>query len=124
MIPIVCVLLSSANCVDPSELFFGKRAVPDYLDIVLDLLGPGRADQHGAHVAVLQDPRQRHFRQGLTALVRQIVQQSDLFKPLRGQAALFQEASVPRNAAVGGDAIQVLIRFDMLCLFDRECMLY
>ena len=55
-------------------------------DVIKDLLQAGSFHQHTDHDAITQDLGQRHLRQGLTALDRQIVQRLDLVHPLRRQS--------------------------------------
>lgn len=80
------------------------------LDVVQDLLRAGGSGQHAGHNAVAQHPSQRHLRQTLAALGRQIVQRPDLVEPLLRQSSFFQESAIGPDPAVRGDAFQIAIR--------------
>ena len=81
--------------------------VLDGLDVVQNLLGAGRANQHGGDFLMAQQPGQRHLGQRLAAGGGKLVQRLNLGNALRRDVLLLQEAAIGVHAAVGGDAVQI-----------------
>lgn len=67
---------------DQRQFICCKACVLRRFDVIQDLLRAGGPGQYTGHDAVVQNPSQRHLRQGLAALGRQIVQCPDLVHPV------------------------------------------
>ena len=79
------------------------------LNIIENLLRPGRANQDAGHNAVPEDPGKGHFRQGLATLSRQLIQSPNLFQTFLCQCIFLQKASVCPNPAVLRNAVKITV---------------
>lgn len=123
-----CILLSACflkyprlaqrDFVDATQFLIAERGVLQRADIVEQLLRAGRADKHGGHVTVVQQPCERHFGKRLTTFGGKVVQIADLLQTFRRQRAFLQESAVMCDAAVCGHAVEVTVREQ--ALFERR----
>ena len=112
-----CVYIAGSHHrkrVDLCQFFRCECRVFQCLDVVEDLCGLGRADQHRRHCAIFEDPCERHLGEGLTPSLRDLVEPSDALDLLRRQAALLEESAVCANAAVLRNSIEIAVRQDAL----------
>ena len=97
------------SLINQRQLISCKGRIFCHLEIIQDLLRTGGPSQYAGHDAVAQDPSQRHLRQGLAALRRQIVQRPDLAHPLLGQSVFVQKTAVSHDSAISGNAFEVTV---------------
>ena len=94
------LLFCRADCVDGAQLLFCERGLLRNPDVLQNLFRLGRADQYAGHLAVAQDPAQRHLCQRLPAIPRNLVQRGNLPQFFRGKLVGVQETPVALDPAV------------------------
>lgn len=102
--------------VDLAQLGLRQRWRTQCSDVVDDLLGPARADDHGAHARIPQCPGKRQLRKALTARSGDLVERPHARDVVLRQMRLAQRAaSRAMDAGVLRDPMEVLVCQQSLC---------